>query len=107
MTLSSGVRCTNSNSNPVHEIVRHVTLRAPGCARVELDARSRLPLDSMRFRMMFEPENACATAVRPGIATLVEGPEKVLLLDLGRGCEPWGLPVGRPPEPFQNPRALW
>ena len=76
-------------------------------ARVALDAQSRLPLDSMRFRMIFEPENASATAIRPGIGALVEGAAEVLLLDLRRGYELLGLRGGSLPEPFDNPRAIW
>ena len=39
---------------------------------VALDRQRWEPLDSLRFRMIFEPETASATAIKPGIAVLVE-----------------------------------
>ena len=73
-------------------------LPAATARAVALDARSRLPLDSVRFCMIFEPESASATAVKPGVAVLVEDAAGTLLLGLRRDCELWGLPGGRPAE---------
>ena len=61
----------------------------------------------MRFRMIFEPESASATAIKLGVGALVEGAAEVLLLDLRRGCEPWRLRGGNLPESLDNPRAIW
>jgi ADP-ribose pyrophosphatase YjhB (NUDIX family) len=45
--------------------------------------------------MIFEPESASATAIKLGVAVLVEDAAGTVLLDLRRGCELWCLPGGR------------
>jgi ADP-ribose pyrophosphatase YjhB (NUDIX family) len=45
--------------------------------------------------MIFEPESASATAIKLGVAVLVEDAAGALLLDLRRDCELWGFPGGR------------
>jgi ADP-ribose pyrophosphatase YjhB (NUDIX family) len=57
--------------------------------------------------MMFKPESASATAVKPGVAVLVEDAAGTLLLVLRRDCALWALPGGCPAEQFDNPDALW
>jgi hypothetical protein len=57
--------------------------------------------------MIFEPESASTTAIRPGVGALVESAAEALLLDLRRGYEPWRLPGGSLPKPLDNPRAIW
>ena len=62
---------------------------------VALDGPRWQPLDSVRIRMIIEPESARATASKFGAAVLVEDAAGTLLLDFRRGCELWGLPGGR------------
>jgi ADP-ribose pyrophosphatase YjhB (NUDIX family) len=45
--------------------------------------------------MIFESESASATAIKLGVAVLVEDSAGGLLLDLRRDCALWGLPGGR------------
>lgn len=45
--------------------------------------------------MIFESESTKATAIRLGVALLIENAAGELLLDLRRDCELWGLPGGR------------
>ena len=65
------------------------------CAEVSLDAQSRLPLDSVRFCMMFDPENASATTFKVGVAVLVAAAAGALLLRSGRVHQLWGNPGWR------------
>jgi hypothetical protein len=57
--------------------------------------------------MIFEPETASATAVKPGVAVLAEDAAGVLLLDLRRDCALLSLPGGLRAERFNNPDAVW
>jgi ADP-ribose pyrophosphatase YjhB (NUDIX family) len=45
--------------------------------------------------MIFEPKSANATAIKLGVAVLVEDTTGALLLDLRQDCGLWGLPGGR------------
>ena len=45
--------------------------------------------------MIFEPDSAKATAIKLGVAMLIEDARGALLLELRRDCELWGLPGGR------------
>jgi hypothetical protein len=65
------------------------------CAEVSLDAQSRLPLDSVRFCMMFKPENASATTIKLGFPAFVEAAAGTLLPHPGRDRGIWGAPGWR------------
>lgn len=62
---------------------------------VSLDAQSRPLLDSAIVRMIFESESASATAIKLGVAVLVEDTARALLLDLRRDCGLWRFPGSR------------
>jgi hypothetical protein len=57
--------------------------------------------------MIFEPETASATAIKPGVAVLVEDAAGALLLNLRRRLALWSLPGGLRAERFNNPDAVW
>jgi hypothetical protein len=61
----------------------------------------------MRFYMIFEQEIASATAVKPGVAMLVQDTAGIALPVLGREGALRGWPEGQRAQRFSGRDALW